>query len=448
MKDCSLEEKTAILAECSKWSDPFTGRLVNNSLKNIVKKFKPISRRTIQRIYGNFKRDQKGGLLIPKIAIKRKGRCGRHSKLTNDLRQVYIKIGQEYANMWLRLTVRILQIELSKAHFHLSLITISHHLKLMNSKIHNIKIKPDLSPSQKNTRLNFILNMADRSHGLERPEHHYKDQYDTVHVDETWFYLNYIQNKILVFDGIVIPDAPTTRHRSHIVKVMFLVAMARPRKFPEGNDFDGKIGLWPCVSTSPAKRNSNKRPKGTLITQSRSMDSEFYYELFTKPGGVIEKIKEKMPWLIGKTVKIQHDGAPPHSGSQNETLISQFGSVGDWRFNFVTQPPQSPDLNILDLGFFHSLKVRVRHIKNRAFNIDDLIRNINQAYEEYDAATLDDIWGHLYANYNEILIDNGGNQFPPPHVKGRTLQKISSTSVNLNINVEAYNRVYNTFYKT
>ena len=31
--------------------------------------------------------------------------------------------------------------------------------------------------------------MMDRRHGLHRPVHHWKDQKDTVHIDESWFYL-------------------------------------------------------------------------------------------------------------------------------------------------------------------------------------------------------------------------------------------------------------------
>ncbi len=42
------------------------------------------------------------------------------------------------------------------------------------------------------------------------------------------------------------------------------------------------------------------------------------------------------------------------------------GSTGGWVLKIETQPAQSPDLNILDFGFFDSLKVRVRHLKHRA----------------------------------------------------------------------------------
>jgi hypothetical protein len=44
------------------------------------------------------------------------------------------------------------------------------------------------------------------------------------------------------------PPKRRTRHKSHILKVMFLAAIARPRYDGAGNCvFDGKIGMWPFV---------------------------------------------------------------------------------------------------------------------------------------------------------------------------------------------------------
>ena len=53
-------------------------------------------------------------------------------------------------------------------------------------------------------------------------------------------------------------------------------------------------------------------------------------------------------------------------GKDNAYLIRHHGSNDGWNFSITTQPAQSPDFNILDLAFFHSLKVRVAQIKLRA----------------------------------------------------------------------------------
>lgn len=285
----------------------------------------------------------------------------------------------------------------------------------------------------------IMWSLVDRAHGLNRPEHRWKDQLGTIHIDESWFYLNRVTNQILVFDGIVIPNAPTVQHKSHIPKVMFIVAMARPFRKEDGTWFDGKlVGCWEIVTRAPAQRNSVNRPAGTMITKPQNLNADIYYDYFTREGG----IKINMPWLRGRTVKIQQDGAKPHTGHGNVNRIEQFANVGGWQFRVVTQPVQSPDLNILDLGLFHSLKCRVAHIKRVAHNIDELIEKVHKAYADYDHKTLDHIWAHLIACWNRILRETGGNQYKPPHIHARTRAQNGQSSVDLTVDVDEYNRVF------
>lgn len=438
MRDIKPEERVAIVAACSKWSDPATGKLVYGGLKSVMKQFPHVSSASIKRFYALLKANPNA----PDLSRKRLKRCGMSSLFTEAVRAEYIRIAQEYANMWIRLTQTLLRKELSDAGFHFSAGTIHNHLKLLKAKRVNLKIKPALTEAHKEARMDFVLSQAQRRHGVQRHIHHYKDQMDTVHVDESWFFLQTDDNSVLIFDGVVLPNAPVVRHKSHIQKVMFLVAMARPRMLPDGTWFDGKIGLWECTEESPAARNSRHRPAGTLITKPKSMDGAFYKLLFTKAGGVLQSIKLKMPWLRGDLVKIQHDGARPHTGLDNPAEIARLGSTEGWRFKVVTQPAQSPDLNILNLGLFHSLKSRVAAIKQNAVNIDQLIAKVKLAYQAYDGKTLDHIWAHSYACWNSILQDNGGNQYKKPHVGARIRPLENGSCVNLEINVDEYNRVF------
>ena len=89
------------------------------------------------------------------------------------------------------------------------------------------------------------------------------------------------------------------------------------------------------------------------------MDSAKYLEIVTKKGGLLDSVKSKMPWLKGEDIVVQHDGATPHTGKGNEDKLKELGFKGQWKIKFVTQPAQSPDTNILDLGFFNSLKSRI-----------------------------------------------------------------------------------------
>ncbi|CAN0387163.1 unnamed protein product, partial [Discosporangium mesarthrocarpum] len=88
---------------------------------------------------------------------------------------------------------------------------------------------------------------------------------------------------------------------------MFLVAVARPRKLSDG---------------------------------------EKYQELMVNK--VVPAIKARMPAATTRTIFVQQDGALSHTKQ---------GGGKWWRLHCsITQPPSSPDLNVLGLTFFHSIQ--------------------------------------------------------------------------------------------
>jgi hypothetical protein len=65
--------------------------------------------------------------------------------------------------------------------------------------------------------------------------------YDTVHIDEKWFYLQEGNRKIMLCE-----DEPTPyrscKHKKRIAKVMFIAAQVRPRyDFNRKCTWDGKL---------------------------------------------------------------------------------------------------------------------------------------------------------------------------------------------------------------
>ena len=52
----------------------------------------------------------------------------------------------------------------------------------------------------------------------------------------------------------------------------------------------------------------------------------------------------------------EQDGATPHTGKDNPDILNSAGMGRGWLVELKTQPSQSPDLNVNDLGFFASLK--------------------------------------------------------------------------------------------
>jgi hypothetical protein len=55
----------------------------------------------------------------------------------------------------------------------------------------------------------------------------YHDYFDSVHVDEKWFFMTKAQLSLYLVPGESVPERSVV-HKSHILKVMFLAAIARP----------------------------------------------------------------------------------------------------------------------------------------------------------------------------------------------------------------------------
>ncbi|CAM9859336.1 unnamed protein product [Discosporangium mesarthrocarpum] len=126
---------------------------------------------------------------------------------------------------------------------------------------------------------------------------------------------------------------------------MFLVAVARPRQLSNGAWFDGKIGIWPVIETVKAKRSSKNRAAGYMEIKPFI---RCYKQMMKKE--VIPAIKARMPGASTCAIWVQQDGAKPHTRNGAIAAI-EAAAVGS--IMLETQPPNSPDLNVLDLGFFH-----------------------------------------------------------------------------------------------
>jgi hypothetical protein len=156
---------------------------------------------------------------------------------------------------------------------------------------------------------------------------------------------------------------------------------------------------------------------------------------------------ETVAKAIGRDSRVifQHDGAKPHTGLNNNAQLEAAGSIDGWTVKFVTQPPNSPDLNILDLGLFASLKSKVWAMKFRATNIELLVQKITAAFEDYPSETLTHIWAQLYAIYNAVLKQSGGNKYTNPHTGINRRARNGGNAIDLSIDVDEYNRVFNMF---
>ena len=183
----------------------------------------------------------------------------------------------------------------------------------------------------------------------------YKNMLDRIHVDEKWFYITKdAQGYYLAIDEE--PPVQRCSSKAHMTKVMFLCALGRPRWNHTTNSmWDGKIGMWPIGDIVPAQRNSVNRLAGTPEWKNKSIARGVYRELMIKK--VLPAIEHKWPNLatFGRKLRIQQDGAKAHIYPNDVAFPNAVMEKG-LNLELYTQPANSPDVNVEDLGFFRSIQ--------------------------------------------------------------------------------------------
>ena len=157
---------------------------------------------------------------------------------------------------------------------------------------------------------------------------------------------------------------------------MFLCAVARPHFNSSVNSWwDGKLGIWHIVDWEPAKQKSKNRPKGTIVWKNKTVTKEVYRELLISK--LIPAILENWPRRdrMSRTIFIQEDSAKNHiceDGEEfNNALMEQ-----DINTKLYMQTLNSPDINLLDLGFFRAIQ-SFNDVSPK--NEEELIQSVTEA---------------------------------------------------------------------
>ena len=170
------------------------------------------------------------------------------------------------------------------------------------------------------------------------------------------------------------------------------------------------------------------------------MDSDLYRNLFAETGGAFDLIEEKLPWLKGKERYAQRDGVRPHAAEGAVEDLALAGSSDEWRPAFVTQPPNSPDLSLRDLGLFSSLKRQASQTCARCADRDQTTQSVVKAFNGYLSDKLEDAWASYYNNMRSIMEVLGGNDYKQAHNGGKKRKRDIGTSVDLSIDLNDYDR--------
>ncbi|XP_074297024.1 uncharacterized protein LOC141627697 [Silene latifolia] len=237
---------------------------------------------------------------------------------------------------------------------------------------HTNAIKPQLNDKNKLDRLLFSLAQLHYDEVCKKVK--FNDQSNVIHMDEKWFYLTKPSRRFYLAKGEKRPYR-SIQSKKFIGKVMFMCAVVRPKYGPNGEVlFDGKIGIWPFIVEIPAKRNSRNRVAGTMETKC------------------IESVNKQ-------------NSDPDFTAAANQD---------GWNIELSCQPPNSPDLNVLDLGFFRAIQSLQQ--RTNCYKLDKLAIEVNKAFANLEVIELKYVFITLQACLLEVMKRKGGNDYPLPHM--------------------------------
>ena len=157
-----------------------------------------------------------------------------------------------------------------------------------------------------------------------------------------------------------------------------------------------------------------------------------YRKLLTEK--VVPAIMQKWPrseWNDKRRIiRIQQDGPNTHIDPEDDEWNQSLEELGVAdKILLYTQPANSPDLNINDLGFFRALQSA--YLEFSPEGPEDIIKYVNRAYEEFPTDKINFIWLTLQSCMNEIISCHGDNSYKVPHLGKEKLQRAGSLPVSL-----------------
>ncbi|XP_057786055.1 uncharacterized protein LOC131003557 [Salvia miltiorrhiza] len=373
-----------------------------------------VCRRTVTRLWNAAKKQQNQGEHMHSIS----GKIGkiRRKRVEIDLQLI------STLELSKRSTIRRLAtgINCSKS-------TVGRWISRGLIKAHTSAIRPDLTAPNKLLRLKFSLEAIEYDRILKVLQ--FKSMHNTVHIDEKWFYITKANHRFYLTPGEAEPHR-TCKSKKFITKVMFMCAVCRPLIAEDGTVlFDGKIGIFPFTEYVPAKRNSKNREAGTLEQKPiQSITKEVIKDCIINK--IIPAIKAKWPQFASRVIFIQQDNAKPHIKDSDPDFRKAASSDG-FDIKIVHQPPNSPDTNINDLGWFRA--IQSLQTESVCTNVDTLVEAVKSSFDELSPTTLNKVFLSLQGCLTEILKVKGQNCYKIPHMKKGSLIRQGELPINLQV---------------
>lgn len=127
---------------------------------------------------------------------------------------------------------------------------------------------------------------------------------------------------------------------------------------------------------------------------------------------------------------IQQDNARPHIKNSDPNFMAAACQDG-FNIMLVQQPPNSPDTNVNDLGWFRA--IQSIQIETSCYNIDQLVNAVVMSFEELSPHTLNNVFLSLQGCMIEIMKLRGQNCYKIPHMKKGALIRADRLPIDLEV---------------
>ena len=131
------------------------------------------------------------------------------------------------------------------------------------------------------------------------------------------------------------------------------------------------------------------------------------------------------------TIIIQLDGASAHN-IEKDIDVKRSIFDNDLPIIFRKKPPQSQDLNVLDLGYFNS--IQGLQYKKEFETVNDLVSNVLKSYEDLDYRKLLNVWITLQLVMLSIIRVKGDNTYHLTHINNIKLEQGGKLSTEVLVN--------------
>ena len=123
--------------------------------------------------------------------------------------------------------------------------------------------------------------------------------------------------------------------------------------------------------------------------------------------------------MNNRRIRLQQDSAKSHILEHDMEFKEAVDEIG-LNLTMYTQSPNSPDTNILNLGFFRAIQ---SFNDDCPANEEELIKSVEKAYGEYPLHKLTHVWLTLQSCLNTIIENGGGNNYKIPHMGKESLER-------------------------